>query len=245
MELGRLKLRLGLCVCVYVLGGCLLSSTIMALELDPKELRSESEPRSVSILQNRYFIKNLRPEVSINAGIILNEAYLNTYLFGLRVGTFFGEIFGVELEYFGTSISDSNDRKTLADKTYRHPTEDRVVKVLPETVKIESGWSIEGVASPFYGKINIANKLIVYSDIHLSLGIGQLRVDKEFANSEDGTKIDHEKGSKWSFNLGIGERFYIKKFMSIRIDVKDRIFDNGKKTQHSIASSLGLSYFFL
>ena len=239
------KSMLRLLGCVCVLGCFLFSSSLVALELDPKELRSESEPRSVSILQNRYFTKSLRPEVSVNAGLILNEAYLNTYLFGMKAGIFFGEIFGTELEYFGTSISDSNDRKTLASKEYRHPTEERKVKVLPETVKIKSGWSIEGVAAPFYGKINIANTLIVYSDIHLSLGVGQLKIDKEFSNAEDGTKIDHKKESKMSLNVGIGERFYIKQFMSVRIDVKDRIFDNGKKTQHSIASSFGLSYFFL
>ena len=245
MKFGRIKMLCKIMgsVCMLVLLG--VQTSICALELDPKELRTESVPRSVSILQNRFFAKSLRPELSLSYGLILNEAYLNTQTFGVKAGMFFTEFLGVEVEYFGTQISDSNDRKNLSTKHYRHPTEDKIVRVLPDVVKIKNGWSFEGVISPFYGKINFFDQLIIYSDINFSLGVGKLQIDREYAQEIDGTKIDHLKDSKLSFNLGIGERFYIKQFMSIRVNLKDRIFDNGKKTQHSIGCDFGLSYFFL
>lgn len=236
------SLKCGLGVCFLTM--TLLSTSLFALDLNPKELRSPVEPRTVSILQNRFFTKSFRPELSIHYGLILNEAYLNTSIFGARVGMFFGEFWGVELDGFATSISDSQDRKQLFKKVYRHLTEDRRLRVAPEVSKIKSGFGLSGIFSPFYGKMNFFDKLIIYSDAHLSFGLGFLKVQTEKASDTNGEKIVSVNESKTSFNLGVGQRFFIGQSMSVRWDILDRIF-NVDKTKHSIAVDFSFSYFFL
>ena len=233
------------CRVVFVILSLLWGSCIYALELDPKELRSNQEVPQISVVQNRFFHKSFRPELSINVGLILNEAYLNSITYGANLGFFFNEYLGIRTNYFKTSVSDSNDKKALNSMRYRHRTEDKMVSVNPDVVKINSGWDIEGEFSPFYGKLNILDKLIVYSDIYLSLGMGRISIDKSFEDENGNGDYVSESFSKLSFNLGLGQRFYIKQSMAVRIEVKDRIFDNGKKVQNSIFASMGFSYFFL
>ena len=77
-----------------------LSSSSHGSNLDTDKIRGKTKAKPVSVLQNRYFVKAYRPEVGILAGTMLNEAYTNTRFVGFRVGMFFSEWMGIEVQSF-------------------------------------------------------------------------------------------------------------------------------------------------
>ncbi len=188
----------------------------------------------VSVLQNRFFLKAKRLEVGFVLGIQLNEAYTSTKSYGLRSSFYLSEWLGLEGQFFKTVVSDTDDKKAL-NKLQYHPIENTKVIISPdpEVNAIHQATDFNIVAAPFYGKLNLIDKMIVYTDIYFTTGLTSLTTDQ---------------GNKTGFLFGLGERFYISNKYSFRIDFRDRIFSEtrgGKEsTRHAWGMDLGGSYFF-
>ncbi|MBM4250629.1 MAG: outer membrane beta-barrel domain-containing protein [Deltaproteobacteria bacterium] len=205
-----------------------------AMDLDPKDIRGSSSKEPVEVLQNRYFLKAFRPEFGLLGGVVLNEAYTNTQLAGLRGGMFIDEWIGFELQYLRTRVRPSTDRTTLEQLKYRPLTGEGVTTVSPEVNAIHVITEANAVAAPLYGKINILNAWIVYTDIYATAGLANVMTDQ---------------GNKGALSLGAGERFYIGRSWSVRIDYRDRIYTEKRggtsSRRHAQSVDFGLSYFFL
>lgn len=212
-----------------------------SLDLKPSEIRGTSSKKPVSVLQNRFFLKNLRPEFGLIGGSLLNEAYTDTKSFGVRLGMFFSEWVGAEVQYIRTSVADSADRRALNTmKFWKIPgagdatAGNEVVTVDPEVNPVHQMTDVSVIAAPFYGKLNLMNKLIVYSDLYLSAGISQVGTDQ---------------GDKTAFSYGAGQRFYLYDSWSVRLDFRTRSYTeqrSGQETRKNMISfDLGASYFFL
>ena len=213
------------------------------LDLKASEIRGDSSKKPVSVLQNRFFLKAMRPEVGILAGSMLNEAYTDTKSFGGRIGVFATEWLGFEIQGIRTNVSDTADRKALNRLKYRpleDPTaatragEEVIVSPDPEINAIHGMNDVAVIAAPFYGKLNLMNKLIVYSDLYLTGGI---------------SRVETDQGDKTALIIGGGQRFYLYESWSLRIDVRDRIYTEtraGEKTRkNAVGFDIGASYFFL
>jgi outer membrane beta-barrel protein len=202
------------------------------MDLDPNEIRGSGTKESVDVLQNRYFLKAERPEIGIIGGVILNEAYVNTNISGLRLGMFINEWLGFEGQWMRTTVKASNDKKTLEKMQYRSLNSSEITTVSPEINAIHSINEANVIAAPLYGKINILNQWIIYTDIYVAGGLAAINTDQ---------------GDKTALSVGIGERFYLGKSWSIRFDFKDRIFNEtrGGSTARRNAESvdLGVGFF--
>lgn len=206
-----------------------------AYDLKPSDLKSKNDKQPVNVLQNRFFLKAMRPEVGLLAGTFLNEAYTRTTTVGGRFGLFVNEWFGVELQYVKASVSDTEDRKALNKKKYRDFDDpDSVVSPETETNPIKSVTDINAVFAPFYGKLNLFNETIIYSDLYVTLGAA---------------RVETAQGDLSSITYGLGQRFYALDVLSFRVDFRDRLYKelrNGKTSQrHALSIDLGVSYFFL
>lgn len=223
---------------------CIAAPQAIALELKPSEIRGKSDKESVAVLQNRFFLKTYRPEFGLIAGAILDEAYLETSTFGARAGMFATEWLGFETQILRTKVDDSDDRKALQAKKTIKPSADArpatneqgdfiFVTSDPEVNAIHAVQDFSIVAAPFYGKLNLLNQWIIYTDLYASGGI---------------TRVDTDQGDLTGIALAVGERFYVGKSWSIRLDIKDRIYEevraNRKIRKSSYAFDLGVSYFF-
>lgn len=209
-------------------------SFLGAIDLKPEEVRGKATQSPVTILQNRYFLKAFRPELGFAYGTITNEAYTDTKLVGFRTGLFFSETFGLELQSFNATVSDTDDLKSLKRLRYRK-FDDPNVEVHPDPVvnRINKMVDVTGVVAPFYGKLNFADWLIIYSDLYLTAGI---------------TKLDTDQGGITGVTWGAGQRFYCQKSLSLRVDFKGRMYkekaNNEQKVKKSTYSvDFGLSYF--
>ncbi len=219
------------------------ASAAFGFDLDPSEIRGKSSKEPVTVLQNRYFLKQYRPEVGFSLGMIMDEAYLDTQTYGVRTGFFMNEWLGLEVQMLKTAVSDSDDRTALNSLKYRPLDsgndatnangEEVTVSPDPEVNAIHGMTDFNVIAAPFYGKLNMMNKAIIYTDLYVTGGF---------------SRIETDQGDKNAISLGIGERFYIGKTWSVRIDFRDRIFTetrSGQETRKNCyGTDLGASYFF-
>ncbi|MCX6124966.1 MAG: outer membrane beta-barrel domain-containing protein [Proteobacteria bacterium] len=221
-----------------ILGLALTKSiTVFAqgVDLDPNEIRGTSTKKPVAVLQNRFFLKALRPEVGILFGTILNESYTKTTLTGIRIGGFLNEWVGGEFQYIKGIVKDSDDRKALNDLRYRKLDDvEKTVSPDPELNPITGIKEAAFIAAPFYGKLSLLDWAIVYTDFYGSLGIASVTTDQ---------------GNKAAISFGGGVRTYWAKKWSTRLDFRDRTFSetrSGRDTRkHAWAVDFGLSYFIL
>ena len=221
---------------IFWLLPAVFSSQILLAQLDPEVLRERKSKVGMAVLQNRFFKKAMRPEIGVSGGIFLKEAYDNTYFYGGYLSLFLNEWYGFDLGYYTTSIEETDDAKALRAKKYLEiddPTGKPVI-ILPARNKISSFADLSAVIAPFYGKLNFLNKIILYTDIFLGAGV---------------SAVSTEQGDKWAPLLSLGQRFYLFDRISLKLDVKDRIYSeerNGKdSTKHAVNVSLGLGAFIL
>lgn len=209
-----------------------------SLDIVPASYKPKNDSRPVSVLQNRFFLKSLRPEIGFMTGTILNEAYTSTVAKGLRLGMFMGEWAGIEMQWLTTAVSDSADRKALNNLRY-HPIEgdatatSAIVSPDPEVNAIHGMKDIAAVAAPFYGKLNLYDKMIIYTDVYVTAGMSRLETDQ---------------GPKDAFLFGAGQRLYLYDSFSVRFDFRNRMFNEsrveGNHRRNSWAVDIGASYLF-
>ena len=215
--------------------GCFFGTNLLFGEdVNTQEIRGDERVKPVSVLQNRYFLKQGRPEFGILAGSFLNESYTDTTEYGFRGAIFLSEWLGFEGQYIDTSVKDSTDRTALNKIKYRRLTSDEVVSPDPEVNPVHGIVDANLIIAPFYGKLNLVDKFIIYSDLYLTLGL---------------SKVDTDQGEINGFAVGAGERFYWKKSLAFRVDFRDRIYSEKragtKSRKNSYSVDFGLSYFFL
>ncbi len=191
--------------------------------------------RPPMVVQNRFFRKALRPEVSAVGGVLLNEAYSKTYGMSIRTGLFFNEYLGMEFGYTSFSSSNSADLDALSRLVY-YKKDQSPTHIEPSFVRLNSAASGHLVFAPIYGKINFLDYAIIYSDLYFSAGTGMLKTTG---------------GNEVPGILGIGQRFFFGKKYSVRVDGWDHIFtetreNNGEKlqsTRHAWLVTLGMGVF--
>ncbi len=201
------------------------------------------EPK-VKVLQNRYFIKALRPEVSLFGGTLLNESYSQTWIYGARMGVFLNESIGAELTYKAFSSADSPDLKALQSIEYCNGT--TCTHPEPAFTRLNRAISLTGTFAPIYGKINLLDWVILYSDIYVNAGVSSLNVQQEPAI------LGSQKKNKVSPIWSVGQRFYFAKSFNIRVDAEDHVFNEERVTRagdkksswkHAWTVSVGFSAF--
>ncbi|NBW80854.1 outer membrane beta-barrel domain-containing protein [bacterium] len=187
-----------------------------------------------AVLQNRFFTKQLRLETGVSAGTILNESYSSTSSFGGRVGLFLSEKVGLEYNFSKFAAADSADLMALRRQEVCVALECRSIE--PSFVRLIKSHQLQLVTAPVYGKINLFDWLILYSDLTLSAGAA---------------RVETSQGQKWAVTPGIGQRFYFSRSFSLRVDATDvylkQSVTSGETTvsnwRHNWVAQFGLSAF--
>lgn len=229
-----------------LLSTAFITNDVLAFDLKADEIRGKSSKTPVTVLQNRAFLKTYRPEAGLILGTVIDEAYLDTAIVGARAGMFINEWLGFEAQMLQSTVSDSTDRKALNKIRYEVDSDENTanavpgeveektfVTVDPEVNAIHSVTDLNAIAAPFYGKLNFINKFIIYTDIYATAGMSVIETDQ---------------GNKNAFSFGFGERFYVGKSWSFRVDFRDRMFTENRagieRNKNSMTVDLGASYFF-
>ncbi|MEO1273588.1 MAG: outer membrane beta-barrel domain-containing protein [Myxococcota bacterium] len=197
--------------------------------------------RDVSVVQKRLFTKDGRLEVTAYSGVVPNDPFLTYLPVGARIGYYFVESIGVEVSgsFSGGSLQlDSG----LADDLRNDEDINANVTLLDRQqyrVNAAVSWS------PFYGKFALLDSRLSNFDIYLVGGLGLVVTESPDVNADTGRE-ETEVDPKPEGVLGIGMRFFVNEYLSLRLDYRQGIFEKvggGVSTPSEI--SLGVSFFLL
>jgi outer membrane beta-barrel protein len=169
-------------------------------------------------VQKRDFLKRHRFEVAAMGGYYASDALSSTYVYGGSVSFFFSEDFGVEAAVLRNPVSFrlENAFKSFDGQQHFQPG---------------MAWNLLGalVWSPVHAKLRFSEHHITHADLLVSAGGGE-------------TLSGTAQGFTWQ--LGLGLKLYLARFVSLRVDLRDlmipqEIFGQGRNT-HNVAATFGV-----
>jgi outer membrane beta-barrel protein len=224
-------------------------------------------------VENRFFLKEGRFEISPLFGYVPNNPFARRYMAGGILGYHFGEAFSAQAEVLYSPDNGENDLKPLVEVLL-----DRAANSGPGTTPTGTGVPTEfqqpldkailtaafGPAwSPFYGKINLVGETVLSFDFYVFGGVGMVSKVNYIAtydeNQTDGNFVElTDKGNevKVSFYAGIGQNYFVNQFMAVKIDIRGMFYvdnapqydpnvpETGSRLYNNVIASAGLAFFF-
>lgn len=183
-------------------------------KLDIKKLEQKywaAKDDDFSVVQNRRYVKANRFYLSAAAGIPFNDPYSEGSIVGASLGYFFNERWGLEASYQSYDLK-RNDAVSQFESTYG---------VMPNHNVLKANYFLSGTWVPFYAKMSVVDKAIIYFDMGLSFGIGNL--EYEIAQKE-GNLTENTM----AYRLGIFQQIFFSEHFAIRADLVNTWSDQKK-----------------
>lgn len=199
-----------------------------------------------SVIQNRAFAKEKRWYLSVNYGSPFNDPNSVGNLFGLNVGYFFNERWGLELNYNQASYKD-NDTVEYFKGRYG---------AKPDANRYAGATSAMAYWVPIYAKMSLVDKKIIYFDMGLGLGLGTTSFFQQKCNTVCSNAVFDSvdvKSSALHYTLNVFQQFFISNRWAVRADFINRWtseerlgFSNGtsigSKMINDTALQIGLTF---
>lgn len=173
----------------------------------------------LGVVQNRTFSKKHKVEVSLLGGVAFSDPFLTIKTLGATVGYHFSEYFGVNLLGFKQYVSPSSALLTFQ----------QTLGATTNTNNPNYYVGAEAVGSIFYGKLSVLGKAIIYYDFDLLAGVGMTNS----VTSSGGFVTNYVTPS-----VGIGQRYYLSKNFSIRLDYRLQYY-NEAIIEQQVVTELG------
>lgn len=179
----------------------------------------------VSVIQRRFLPKTGRFHAFVGGSLITNDPFFNTIGGALKLGYFFTESLGVELNYFGLTTSEAKSTQEL--KQIQNVKTDNLVLT-------KSFSAFDVIFVPIYGKMTWFNDRIIPFDLYFSLGGGSTATQAESAGT---------------VHFGTGQIFAASKSSAFRWDFSWNFFsatgvDGNKSTYNNLFLTVGWGWFF-
>lgn len=153
-----------------------------------------------SVVQNRKYTKADRFFLSAAVGSPINDPYNEGTYLGLSAGYFFSERWGLEVSY-----NQANFKKNDATSEFEQ------YGTSPDYNKISNTYFLTGTFVPFYAKMSVMDKSIIYFDMGFNLGLGM-------NNYEIQQKTGALSKSSPALKLGIFQQIFFSEHFAIRAD---------------------------
>lgn len=160
-------------------------------------------------------------EIGIFGGVIGIEDFGSDTLVGARIGYHINENFFLEASY-GQSTAGETSFEVLSGGAQFLTEEERDYVYYDISV----GYN-------FNGEVFVTDSLVFNTDFFVTLGAG----NTDFAGDE-----------RFTVSAGVGYRILVTDYLSVRIDVRDHIFNSDiigeEKSVHNLSGALSLTVFF-
>lgn len=162
---------------------------------------ARGDESEIGVVQNRLYSKNGKFDIGLYGGVITTDPFLTVQTLGGSVGYHFTEYMSLHAigwkAYVGKSGAYTSFQEVIVSGGG--------VAAIPATNNPRSYFGMEGVWSILYGKLSLLGASIIYYDMHLLGGAGVT-----------GT----ENGSYATPSLGLGQKVYLSKTASLRLDYR-------------------------
>lgn len=158
-----------------------------------------------TVIQNRTYTKNKRFYLNLSGGVPFNDVFSTGTISALELGYYFNERWGVQYQHVTANFSN-NDVTT--EFVNRHGT-------WPDHNKFKGNDIISGSFVPFYAKMSVMDKSIIYFDMGLSLGVGTLNYE---IMKEEGNELK----STFVYQMGIFQQIFFTEHWALRVDLYNK-----------------------
>lgn len=175
------------------------------------------------VVQNRTYSKEKRFAASLLWGPVINDSYTNGSALNVSGSYFFSERYGVELNYSKYSMSDNDTVSYFYDR----------YGVVPDHNIMSSYYGAAFSWVPVYAKLSLLEKQIIYFDMSISPGLGFTQYKQQVNKN---TLTGAEKNAL-TFSLDLAQHFFLSKNFALRLDLKNRIYNEevvGWNTNQSV-----------
>jgi outer membrane beta-barrel protein len=149
----------------------------------------------LGVVQNRAYSKTGKVEFGLLGGVDFSDPFLTLKHLGLDAGYHLSEYISLHILYWKYFVGNSDAELTFEQYSGATANTNKPSYYL--------GTELDG--SMLYGKLSVLGQSIIYYDLHLLGGLG-------LTNTESGTYFTP--------HLGVGQRFYLSKILSLRVDYR-------------------------
>ncbi len=190
---------------------------------EPEEIGCAEEGPARKGVQKRDFLKRRRAELTGWGGFFAGDLLSTTYLYGGAVAFFITEDFGVE-----ASLSVARFSLGVEKPLSNFFQGQRFVDGNAFIAVANLVWS------PVHLKVRASEHAILHGDLIFTLGAGDT-----FHDTVQGVTVD----------AGLGIKFYLTRFLSLRFDVRDYLMVQEaisiQRVVNNIVGTAGLSFWVL
>ncbi len=227
-----------------------------------QEARGDNAP--FNVVQNRFFLKEGRFEVTPILGYVPNNPMVKRYVGGLLGAYHLSETFAAEGAFLYSPDFDTSDLKGLTETLVTIPYQsDPNTNFQQPLDKMIMGATFAARWAPVYGKINLIGESVLNFDAYGVAGVGMLSLrsyaatyNDEAGEGQSSVSLDPKGASaKLTPNIGIGFNFFLNQTLAFKIDARN-YFYIGPKPQYdrsegvtedrlysNLVASVGLSFF--
>ena len=163
-----------------------------------------------SVVQSRTYSKTKRYAVSLTMGKMINDSFSDGLNYNVSANYFLSERSGIEFSYMTSNLGDNATVKAFLNDVAG------TGGVKPDHNKITSFYGVSYNWVPFYAKMSVLGKRIIYFDMAISPGLGMLNYDQQRKTMGSRSK------SALAYTLDITQYFFLNKNWVIRADIKNK-----------------------
>lgn len=177
----------------------------------------------IRAVSRKVFLKEGRFELSPFGGMTINDAFVRRWLAGGRLTYHIAENFAVDVGG-GYNLVDEklNPIRVAAGEGF-----------VTSAARVQGLADISGTFSPAYGKIALMSEWILHYDLFVTGGAGA---------------VFDASGVHPALQLGAGARFYMNRWMVLRVDLRDYIYPQDRSgiavNKNLMFLNVGIGFFF-
>ena len=197
-----------------------------------KDLKILETFSDIAVIQRRYLPKTKRFEFFLGGVTNLNDSFFVSNGLTGRLGYYFLEQWGVEVQY----SHFLNENRTVTDQLLN------VGVNTDGLIATNSFYGLDMKWNPVYGKYAYFNKKIIPFDLYFSLGVGISR--PVVGNSAAGEKIRIDNA--FTYRMATGQIFAMTKWFAFRWELSWHFFStqSGAETSNGQARPSSASQFY-
>lgn len=198
----------------------------------------KADRKKYNVVQNRFFLKENRFELTPMFGYVPNNPFAARYVGGLLAAYHFSENFGAEGAFIYSPEFGLSDLKDLTHTLVAIAEEGAApdVEFQQPVDKLVLGATFAARWAPIYGKINLLGERVANFDFYVVGGVGMLSIAKYYAvYSEDvpdgqPTTTLNKVGNvaKIPINLGVGMNFFLSGGVALKLDARNYLYFDGE-----------------
>jgi len=204
------------------------------VKIQSQKMEKEKDINAINVIQKKIIQNKNKVELFPAFGMSINDQFMQTFSFSGGLGFHFEETFSLEI--FGGYVPKTYYKDAARDLP-------RDANLMPELSDIKYFVDLNFLWSPISGKFSFLDWTILYFEFYLTSGAGYIVTN----NSET-----------MSFNVGIGQKYYLSSWLAFRFEIKDHIYtenydhilvpdkkdETSKNVTHFLNFYVGISLFF-